>query len=450
MTTGVDRSTLPLMGRMPDENTLSIDDGVPYYPGVVSIAESPRKKGLLYVGTDDGRLRTSTDEGKTWTDLQDRLPGLPKSSWFQGIEPSHHVDNIVYVAVDNHRSNDMANYLYKSADGGKTFTSIVGDLPPSRVIRTVREDRKNPNVLFLGTEFGLFYTWNGGGNWVELQNNMPTLPFNDLVIHPRDNDLVLGSHGRGVWILDKINSLQELTPAVAATDAHLFSIAPALQIRYTNLKPHTGDLFYRGENPPNGAIIDFWVAKTDTVVGITVHDAQGQLVQTMPPTAGRGVMRGINRVVWNLRQAELPIRGGGFGDDDDAPRGGNMAGPYVTPGTYTVRLAAGGRTIEQKVDVREDPRIDVTPADRKVWSDTLSQVVALIRQFAPVNDRIQKLPSGAPNAADLKRQSRELVSRLGGLYGQLGRWMGAPTKDQLSEVKFYAEMVQKLSDAPRP
>lgn len=446
MTTGVDRATLPLMGRRPDENTLSIDDGVPYYPGVVTIAESPRRKGLLYVGTDDGQLRKSTDDGRTWTDLQDRLPGLPRSSWFQTVEASRHADGTLYVAVDNHRSNDLANYVYKSTDGGATFSSIAGDLPASRVVRVVREDPKNPNVLYAGTEFGLFYSWNGGANWLPMKANMPTLAINDLVVHPRDNDLVLGTHGRGVWILDKINSLQELTPAVVSSDAHLFSVAPAYQIRYANLKPHTGDLFFRGENPPNGAVIDFWVAKTDTVVELTIHDAQGQLVQRIPPTRGRGVMRGVNRVVWNLRGEELPVRGG-FGDDDDAPRGGNMPGPYVAPGAYTVRLVAGGRTLEQKVEVREDPRIDVTPADRRAWSDAQTQAVALIRRFAPVNDRIQKLPASAPNAVDLKRQSRELLNRLGGLYGQVGRWVGVPTKDQLSELKYYGEMVQTLSAA---
>jgi hypothetical protein len=415
----------------------------------VSIAESPRRRGLLYAGTDDGRLRMSTDEGKTWTDLQDRLPGLPKSSWFGGIEASRHAESTVYVAVDNHRSDDRGNYLYKSSDGGKTFVSITGDLPASRVIRTVREDTRNPMVLYLGTEFGLFYSWNGGANWVELKNNMPTLPFNDLTIHPRDNDLVLASHGRGVWILDKINALQELTAAVASSDAHLFSIAPAHQIRYTNLKAHAGDMVFRGENPPGGAIIDFWAAKADTVVGLSVHDASGQLVQTIPPAAGRGVTRGINRVVWNLRHAELPVRGGGFGDDDDRPRG-NMAGPFVTPGTYTVRLVSGATTLTQKVEVREDPRIDITAADRKAWTDAQMHVVSLIRAFAPVNDRIQNLPATAPNAADLKRQSRELLTRLGGIYGDFGRWVGAPTRIQLSEMKYYGEMVQKLTSAARP
>ena len=155
---------------------------------------------------------------------------------------------------------------------------------------------------------------------------MPTLPFNDLAIHPRDNDLVLASHGRGMWILDRINALQELTPAVVSSDAHLFTVAPAHQIRYTNLKAHAGDMVFRGENPPNGAIIDFWVAKTDTVVSLSVHDAAGQLVQTIPPTAGRGVMRGVNRVVWNLRHAELPVRGGGFGDEAAMRRGATWRG----------------------------------------------------------------------------------------------------------------------------
>lgn len=446
MTTGADRAQLPLMGRRPDENTLSIDDGVPYYPGTVSIAVSALTRGLLYVGTDDGRLRVSMDDGRTWTDLQDHLPGVPKSSWFGGIEASRHATGTVYVAVDNHRSDDRTNYLYKSVDGGKTFTSIVGDLPASRVIRTVREDTKNPNLLFLGTEFGAFVTINGGTNWIELKNNLPTLPFNDLVIHPRDNDLVLASHGRGIWILDKINALQELTPSVMASPAHLFSVAPAYEIRTTNLRPHAGDMVFRGENPANGALIDYWAATADTTVSLSVHDAAGTLVQTIAPGAGRGVMRGINRAVWNLRQADLPIRGG-LGEDDDAPRGANLPGPYVTPGIYTVRLTAGGRTEEQKLEVREDPRLDVTPADRRAWSEAMNQVAGMARALAPVNDRIQKAPAGGADAADLKRQSRELVSRIGRLYSALGRWTGVPTKDQQSEMKYYAEMVQKLTAA---
>ena len=253
---------------------------------------------------------------------------------------------------------------------------------------------------------------------------------------------MLATHGRGIWILDQLSAIQGLGVA-AGTDAQLFPIEPAEQIRYTNLKAHAGDLVFRGENPPNGAIIDYWLASSQAQVALSVHDAAGTLVQTLTPARARGV----NRVVWNLRHAELPVRGGGFGDDDDAPRGGNLAGPYVTPGVYVVRLAVGGKTLEQKVEVKDDPRIDATPADRKVWSDFQMQVAATIRQFAPVADKVQKAPTGDPQMTDLKRQSRELMSRLTGLFGATGRWVGRPTADQQSEFKFYQDMVTKLTQA---
>jgi hypothetical protein len=442
----VDHSKLPVMGRLPDENVLSVDDGVPFYPGTTAIAESPRRRGLLYVGTDDGKFRISRDDGKTFESAESRFPGLPPSSWFGGIEASRHADETLYVVVDNHRSNDFRNYVYKSTDAGRTFTSIVGNLPADRVARTVREDPRNPNLLYLGTEIGLFITVDGGGRWVELKNNMPTLAFNDLTIQTRDNDLVLATHGRGIWILDQLTALQGLTPAVLSADAHLFPIEPAEQIRYTNLKAHAGDMIFRGENPPAGAIIDFWVAKTDTSVSLTVHDGAGQLVQTIPPTAGRGVMRGVNRVVWNLRHAPLPVRGGGFGDDD-GPGGATTPGPWVMPGTYTVRLAAGGRTLEQKVDVRDDPRIDASPADRKAWHDFVMRVAGVIRTYAPVADKVRKAPAGDAARTDLKRQAQELQSRLTGLYGAAGRFVGRPTADQQSRLKYYEEMVAKITAA---
>jgi photosystem II stability/assembly factor-like uncharacterized protein len=440
MTTGVDRSTLPLMGRLPSETVLSIDDGVPYYPGITAIAESPRRRGVLYVGTDDGRLRVSMDEGKTFTDVQDALPGVPKSSWFEEIEASRHAEGTVYLVVDNHRSNDFTNYIYKSTDFGKTWTSISGDMAAERVARAIREDPRNPNLLYVGTELGLFISPNGGQNWVELKNNMPTLAINDLVIHTRDNDLVLGTHGRGVWILDQLNALQGLSAQTLSADAQLFSIEPADEIRYTNLAAHAGDMVFRGGNPPNGAIIDYWLgAAKGEGVTLRVHDASGELVQQLRPTTNRG----MNRVVWNLRHAELPVRGGGFGDGDAAP--GGMPGPLVMAGTtYTVRLTANGRTYEQKVEVRDDPRIDITPAERKVWHDTWMQVSALIREFAPVNDRLQKNESKDAATLDMKRQARELMSRLTGLYNDIGRFSARPTADQMSRLKFYRDQVRRV------
>ena len=442
MTTGVDRSTLPLMGRKPNENTLSLDDGVPYFPGVTALAESPLVKGLLYVGTDDGRFRISRNGGLTWTDAQAKLPGLPKDSWFAGVEPSRHVAGTVYVVADNHRSNDMTNYVYRSTDYGTTWTRVEGDLPPNRVARTIREDVRNPRLLYLATEFGMFLSPNAGANWLPLRMNMPLMPFNDMVIHPRDNALVLGSHARGVWVLDQINALQELTTEVAASAAHLFSMQPAHQIRTTNLRPHTGDMIFRGENPANGALVDYWLRDDGAAVTLTVHDSTGRLVQSLAPST----QRGVNRVVWNLRHADLPVRSGGGEDDDEGPRP-TTPGPLVLPGTYTVRLAHAGRTMEQKVVVRDDPRLTVTRAQRAAWTAFHRDVANLVMSFAEVATRVRGLSGAETQTRDLKRQAAELQSRLTTLYSAVARWTGTPTADQRSQLRYYTRMAAELERA---
>jgi hypothetical protein len=268
---------------------------------------------------------------------------------------------------------------------------------------------------------------------------MPLMPFNDLVIHPRDNALVLASHARGVWVYDQINALQELTPAVAGKPAHLFSLQPAHQLRTVNVRPHAGDMIFRGENPVVGALVDYWLADAGTAVTLTVHDSTGRLVQTLTPTT----QRGLNRVVWNLRQADLPMRSGGGEDDDDGPRA-TTPGPLVMPGTYAVRLVAGAMRMEQKVLVREDPRLTVTRAERAAWTAFQGQVAALITRFAPVAERIRAQTGTDEATRDRKRQAQELMSRIGTLYGAVGRWTGVPTADQRSQLAFYQRMVKTL------
>lgn len=439
MTTGVDRSTLPLMGRTPSEATLSLDDGVPYFPGVTALAESPLVKGLLYVGTDDGRLRVSRNGGRSWTDAQSKLPGLPKDAWFAGVEPSRHAAGTVYVVVDNHRSNDLTNYVYRSTDYGVTWSRIEGDLPPNRVARTIREDVRNPRLLYLATEFGLFISPNGGSHWVSLRANMPLMPFNDIALHARDNALVLGSHARGVWVLDQLNALQELTPEVTAMPAQLFSLQPAHQIRTTNLRPHTGDMVFRGENPANGALVDYWLRDDGTKVAITVHDSTGRLVQSLAPSAARG----LNRVVWNLRHADLPVRSGGGEDDDEGPRA-TTPGPLVLPGTYTVRLVHDGRTLERKVLVKEDPRVTVSRAERMAWTAFHRDVAGTLGAVAEVAARVRALSGTDAATQDLKRQAGELQSRLATLYSAVGRWTGTPTADQRSQLRYYKRMAAEI------
>lgn len=441
MTTGIDRSTLPLMGRLPSENTLSIDDGVPYFPGITALAESPRVKGVLYVGTDDGRFRVSRNGGRTWVDQQTRFPSLPAGSWFSGIEASRHANGTAYVTVDNHRRDDFSNYVFMTTDYGATWKRIESDLPANRVARAIREDPRQPDLLYLATEFGAFVSPTRGTHWVALRNNMPTLPFNDIAIHPRDNALVLASHARGIWILDQVNALQELSATVMAKAGHLFTIQPAYQIRTTNLRPHTGDMIFSGTNPVNGAIIDYWLSSSDASPSITVLDAAGTLVQTLRPTQSRGV----NRITWNLRYADIPSRGGGGGGDEEGPPRGGTPGPLVLPGTYTVRLTVNGTTTNQQtVVVREDPRITVSLAERRAWTDFQRQVAALAADFATIANQARQSTRRDEATTDLKRQAQELQSRISSLYGAVEGWTGRPTADQHSQLAAFRAHAARL------
>ncbi|MDQ8158632.1 MAG: hypothetical protein P3C12_04315, partial [Gemmatimonadota bacterium] len=235
------------------------------------------------------------------------------------------------------------------------------------------------------------------------------------------------------------NALQELTPAVAASSAHLFTVQPAMQIRTTNVRPHTGDMIFRGENPANGALIDFWVRDVGTAVELTVLDSAGRTVQTLKPTSTRGV----NRMMWNLRHAELPIRSGG-GEDDDAGPSATTPGPLVLPGTYTVRLSVGGVTQRQRVVVKEDPRITVTRAERAAWTAFHREIAALATSYVPVAERWRAKTGTDAATRDGKRQASELSARISGLYGAVARYTGAPTSDQRSELRFYTRMAAEL------
>ncbi len=440
LTSGVDRRTLPIMGQAPGELVPSLDDGIPYYPTISAVAESPLAEGLLYAGTDDGRLHVSRDGGATWADLTGKSPGLPEDAWMAGLEPSRHHEGRVYAVWNNYRNDDDANYLYRSDDHGRNWTSVVGDLPPERVLRTVREDPRNPAVLYVGAEIGLFYTMDGGRRWTELRGGMPTQAFNDLVVHPRDNDLVLGTHGRGVWILDQINALQELSADVMARPAHLFSAEPAVQVRRAGRCVHAGDMHFRGENPPNGALLDYWLAQPEEGVELVVETTDGEPVATLDGT-GR---QGMNRVVWNLRHEVEDAQAGGPGGGTIifvAPSRGGPSGPLVVPGAYVVRLKAAGTESVQEIEVRPDPRSQASPAVREAWTAALLELA-----LARVQARIGSASATAAELSDLHREFDELASRIARLSREIEGVVAPLTQSQRSRRAYYAEMLQTLED----
>ena len=303
------------------------------------------------------------------------------------------------------------------------------------MIHAVHEDPKNPNLVYIGTERGLYLSADRGAHWIEFRSNLPRVPVNDFVIHPRDNDLVLATHGRGVWILDDIASLQQLTPAVMSEPAHLFPVRAAAEIRYFNPRAHEGDMVFHGAESARrrdrgllpgigGRRRRRWPFSTPS----------GQEIASVPATANAGV----NRAVWNLRYAALPAPPP---DEESGRRRAAMPGPLVMPGEYTVRLTAGGRTLEQKVEVNEDPRIQVSPANRKAWTDAMLSVAETYRGVAATVERLDRQPGAA---ADLKDVARELQSRVITLYRALDDSTAQPTADQRAQIEFFKSELDSL------
>jgi len=339
---------------------------------------------------------------------------------------------VAYVSFDGHRNNDFTNYLYKTADFGQTWTSFVGDLPPNRVIHAVHEDPKNQNLLYVGTEFGLYVTFDSGAHWIEFASNLPRVPVNDFVIHPRDNDLVLATHGRGVWILDDISAVQGLTPQVMSEPAHLFAPRTVAEIRYFNPKAHAGDMIFRGENPAAGALIDYYVQGSGDA-SISVLDGAGAILAKVPATAKAG----LNRAVWNLRLEALPPPPP---EQEPGARPAAIPGPLVRPGEYTVRLAIGGRTLDQKVTVVEDPRLQLSAADRQAWTEAQMTVASMYKDAAAL---VENAGHGGPGS-DRLRAARELQTRLVTLYRAIGQYTGRPTADQQAQIQFLRSELQSL------
>jgi photosystem II stability/assembly factor-like uncharacterized protein len=355
---------------------------VEYYDTIFAAVESPQQNGLLWVGTDDGLLHLSRDGGKNWTNITPK--DMAEWSLISQIDPSPHDPGTIYVAVDRHELDDYKAYIYKTADFGKTWTRLGNGIPEGAFVRVVREDPRRKGLLYAGTELGVFVSFNDGAQWQPLQLNLPVTPIHDLVV--KDDDLVVATHGRSFWILDDVTPLQQLTDAVAAADAHLYRPRPA----------------WRGLG---GASIPYFL-KSDAreEVAIEILDAQGKVLRRFssrsdagapagptefpgfagglprPPTAA-----GMQRFNWDLRTEPARRVPGAIS------WGGSGAGPRVLPGTYTVRLSVGSKQMTAPLEVKLDPRLNVSPGDLQKQFDLLVRLRESVNQAHDTVNHIREL-----------------------------------------------------------
>jgi photosystem II stability/assembly factor-like uncharacterized protein len=298
---------------------------------LTAVAESPLRPGLLYAGSDDGRVHVSRDGGGHWADVSDRVPGVPAERWVTRLECSRFAEGTAYLTLDRHRNDDRAPYVFRTTDYGATWTALANNLPADGPVLVLCEDRRNRNLLFAGTEFGLFASFNGGSSWYRLRAGLPTVAVHDLVIHPRERELVIATHGRGLYVLD-VAPLEELTSVVLESAAHLFDVRPATLFESHGSHGLGGGPTYAAPNPPFGAVLCYYLRETSArPPSLTITDALGNTVAVLKADAGPG----LHRLVWDLRAG---------GD-------GARAGALVPPGDYAARLEVDGQALVKRVRV---------------------------------------------------------------------------------------------------
>jgi photosystem II stability/assembly factor-like uncharacterized protein len=271
--------------------------GAEFHGTIITISESPVKAGLIWVGTDDGNVQVTQNDGGAWKNVRPNVPGVPEDLWVSRVEASHFAEGTAYLTFDGHRSANFMPWVFKTEDYGKSWTNISSNLPDGQPVYVIKEDLKNPNLLFVGTEFAVFASLNAGESWTKLSLNMPTVAFHDLVIHARDNDLVAGTHGRGIWILDDITPLQQATEEVLASEAYLFKNRTATQWLSINTGGGGGSLNYQGENPNRSAAVNYYLgAAASGTVRFEISDITGSHKWTFSEQAETG----IHRFFWDM------------------------------------------------------------------------------------------------------------------------------------------------------
>jgi photosystem II stability/assembly factor-like uncharacterized protein len=436
---------------------------------IYAIGESPRDGRVIWIGTDDGNLQLTRDGGKTWKNLIANVPGVPPHTLVSGIEASHHQAGTAYVTFDGHQTGDMRTYIYKTTDFGATWTPIATDAVKGYA-HVVREDLVKPDLLFVGTEFGLFLSIDGGRQWAQFTGNLPNVAVRDLAIHPRDSDLIIATHGRGVYIVDDITPIRQITPEVLEANLKVLEPQPT-KIRMSSAEQlfGGGDEFV-GSNSPEAAFITYYLKERHTFgdFKIQIFDDQHHLVTTL----SAGTRRGINRVAWPMRMKPPKV------PTAQSVEFGSLQGPRVPEGTYTATLLKGDETYTAVIKLVGDPASPHSEADRKLEQQTVMRLYRAQERLAYINaavvemrdqarDRSKKLkdgdalrrsldtldgkltdlektlvPTGAEGALPQITGEIRLREEVGEVYGEVSRYGGKPTQSQIDRTAVLEQKVE--------
>ncbi len=446
LTRQVNRDTLRIGGVLNTDIRISRNDGESNFSEITTVAESPIDPKVLWVGTDDGNVQLSRDGGTTWTELSGAITGVPGGSFVDRIVASSSGRGTAFVTFDNHRSGDFAPHIFRTTDFGRSWTQVTDGLAADAPVRSIVEYPGKGEVLFAGTERHVYYTVDAGARWTRLGAGLPTTRYDELIVHPRTKDLVLGTHGRAIWILDDVSPIAAWTPAVASKGAQLFPVRPATIINYWADVSTAAHGIYAAANPMEGAMFSYHLAQPAQAVKFTVTNAAGRVIREL---SGPGAAGTVHRINWDLRYPPAAGGGGpggGGGGEEGVPPGmqggrsttrqalpipAHNIGPrgfYVSPGTYTVTMDVDGTTSRQVFTVRDAPGSMVTLADHKAReaflleaADLQGKLTAAIAQF--------RTTLGNASAADSARyapliQKLGLTPPAGGRGGGFGRPRG--------------------------
>ncbi len=451
----------PEKQRQEESGGITVDNSsAEMHTSIYSISESPKNGQIIWVGTDDGNLQITRDGGKKWTNVISNVTGLPKNSWVSTVKAGLFDESTAYATFDRHTFGDLKPYVYKTTDYGATWTALPAQESGARgYAHVITEDTVDPNLLFLGTEFGLWISIDGGKQWAQYRgSNFPAVAVRDIVVHPRESDLVLATHGRGIWIVDDISPLRALTPELMAKDAVLL---PSKAVQYLNAGGGwaEGDATFFGRGRSDDAFITYY-QRGRHIFGdlkIEIFDANGKLVDTVAGTKHRG----LNRASWSMRLKPPLVPPAATAAFEAA------TGPRVLPGTYTVKMTKGDQVYTGKVEVVLDPRATFSVEERKAQYDLLLRLEGMLGHMSyavasitsvrdSAQERAAKLPQDDPMRKSLQQladQADELRSRIvttkeGGavtgeirireytteVYGDVNAYEGRPTNEEAART----------------